>query len=205
MQTESNPASPTTPPKAPASYRERFRQHMLLRNFSPKTSYRYLRHVESLFAWLGPHRPRRVERQDVVDFLVMLLEEQELAASSRANVLAAVKVFFNQVVQKPEVVAGIPWPKRERFLPYIPSTDELSALFAAVESLHLRVMLELALACGLRVSELCSLQVTDIERYQEFSGSCLVFPSDTGCSHHGPRCSLCGIHSCISSSSIGSR
>lgn len=163
MQTESNPASPTMPPKAPASYRERFRQHMLLRNFSPKTSYRYLRHVESLFAWLGPHRPRRVERQDVVDFLVMLLEEQELAASSRANVLAAVKVFFNQVVQKPEVVAGIPWPKRERFLPYIPSTDELSALFAAVESLHLRVMLELALACGLRVSELCSLQVTDIE------------------------------------------
>lgn len=163
MQTESNPASPTTPLKAPDSYRERLRQHMLLRNLAPGTAYRYRYHVESFFAWLGHNRPRRVERQDVVDFLLMLLEEQELSSSSRANVLAALKFFFNQVVHRPEVVANIPWPKRERFLPYIPSTDELSALFAAVNSLHLRVMLELALACGLRVSELCALKVTDIE------------------------------------------
>ena len=163
MQTSSIATLPQPPKQAPDSYRERFRQRLLLRNVAPGTHYRYIRHVESLFAWLGHTQPRRVVRQEVVDYLLMLREEQELSTSTRSNVLAALKFFFVQVVHKPEVVADIPWPRRERFLPYIPSTDELSALLAAVDSLHLRVMLELALACGLRVSELCSLKVTDIE------------------------------------------
>ena len=51
-------------------------------------------------------------------------------------------------------------PKR---LPQILSREEVSRLFAAAASLRCRTVLMTTYAAGLRVSEVCALQVTDIE------------------------------------------
>jgi len=57
----------------------------------------------------------------------------------------------------------IPYPKKPKKLPVILSRDEVKALLLAPRHLKHRAMLATLYATGVRVSELCQLQGTDID------------------------------------------
>src|SRR3989454_4891746 len=57
----------------------------------------------------------------------------------------------------------IPYPKKPKTLPVILSRDEVKALLLAPRHLKHRVILATLYATGVRVSELCHLQGTDID------------------------------------------
>ncbi|MGI1660481.1 MAG: tyrosine-type recombinase/integrase [Desulfitobacterium sp.] len=62
----------------------------------------------------------------------------------------------------PEV--ELPRPKREEKLPNVLSKEEVLAIFQSTQNLKHRALLTLAYSAGLRVSEVVSLGVTDIDR-----------------------------------------
>jgi integrase/recombinase XerD len=61
------------------------------------------------------------------------------------------------------MVDYIPYPKKPKTLPVILSRDEVKALLLAPRHLKHRAILATLYATGLRVSELCQLQGTDID------------------------------------------
>jgi len=61
------------------------------------------------------------------------------------------------------MVEYIPYPKKPKTLPVILSRDEVKALLLAPRHLKHRVILATLYATGVRVSELCQLQGTDID------------------------------------------
>src|SRR3989475_3756709 len=61
------------------------------------------------------------------------------------------------------MVDSIPYPKKPKTLPVILSRDEVKALILATHHLKHRAMLATLYATGVRVSELCQLQGTDID------------------------------------------
>src|SRR5712691_11487616 len=61
------------------------------------------------------------------------------------------------------MVDYIPYPKKPKTLPVILSRDEVKALLLAPSPLKHRAILATLYATGLRVSELCHLQGTDID------------------------------------------
>jgi site-specific recombinase XerD len=61
------------------------------------------------------------------------------------------------------MVEYIPYPKKPKTLPVILSRDEVTALLLAPRHLKHRVILATLYATGVRVSELCQLQGTDID------------------------------------------
>ena len=61
------------------------------------------------------------------------------------------------------MVEYIPYPKKPKTLPVILSRDEVKALLLAPRHLKHRVILATLSATGVRVSELCQLQGTDID------------------------------------------
>jgi len=61
------------------------------------------------------------------------------------------------------MIDDIPQPKRPYSLPTILSPDEIAALLEAPRRLKSRAMLTTLYAAGLRVSELCHLQVADVD------------------------------------------
>lgn len=77
--------------------------------------------------------------------------------------LAAIKFLYDVTLDKPQVVARIPWPKIPKPLPDVLSGSEVVELLEAVGSIKHRTILTTAYGAGLRISEACSLQVRDID------------------------------------------
>lgn len=75
----------------------------------------------------------------------------------------SLRFFYRHVVPKADVVGMVPFARKERKLPAILSQDEVRAVLDAVEKQRDRVLITIAYACGLRVSEVATLKVGDID------------------------------------------
>ncbi len=110
---------------------------------------------------------------DVAVILAWLvhLTRQGLSAKSRTRHLSAVRGFYGFLIQEKIVsvnpVKDVELPKTGRSLPHIMSREEVESLLDFVEPVNPRKMRDLAMlevmyGAGLRVSELISLQISDI-------------------------------------------
>lgn len=115
-----------------------------------------------------------VERQDVLDFLATLLAEGATPRTS-ARMLSTLRRFYAYLVRdglmKKDPTALIDSPKIGRPLPRSLSEQEVENLInapdtATVLGLRDRAMLEMLYACGLRVSELVNLELSQLNRNQ---------------------------------------
>lgn len=95
----------------------------------------------------------------------------ELNARSRSRVISGLKSFFNYLIfedyRKDSPMELIEVPKTGRKLPDTLSTKEIDSLIAAIDlssgqGERNRAMLETLYSCGLRVSELVSLKISDL-------------------------------------------
>ncbi|MFP6625893.1 MAG: site-specific tyrosine recombinase XerD [Deltaproteobacteria bacterium] len=111
-----------------------------------------------------------IERSDVVAFLAKLTR-RGLAVSSRARALSAVRGLFKFLVKEGVIganpVRDIRFGRRQRKIPHQLGGGEIERLLQAASqqdpvSLRDRAMLEVAYACGLRVSELVGLQTSRV-------------------------------------------
>jgi site-specific recombinase XerD len=77
--------------------------------------------------------------------------------------VAALKFLYTVTLNRPEVVAQIPYPKVPRVLLDIPSPGEVAKVLGALREPKYRLVLFCAYGAGLRVSEACHLCVGDID------------------------------------------
>jgi integrase/recombinase XerD len=143
------------------------------RGSSPNTVEAYGRDLERYVGWLA-HRgitdPEAVERSDVESHISALVEIG-LAPASVRRAVSAIKGFHRFMVVEQICVAhpsaNILIPKRAERLPDVLSIEQVGALLDqpwpdTAAGLRDRCMLEVLYGCGLRVSELCGLDVGDI-------------------------------------------
>ena len=113
--------------------------------------------------------PKTITEEQLRDYLYTTSES--LQARSRARLISTLKGFFNYLVLEDILVTSpmelIELPKIGRKLPDTLSTKEIDRLIDAID-LHKeggernRAMLEMLYSCGLRVSELVGLQLSDL-------------------------------------------
>jgi tyrosine recombinase XerC len=111
-----------------------------------------------------------VDRQVIRDYNAWLMEN-DIAKSSIARRQSAIRSFFNFLVRE-ELLSSNPMeevtsPKRERRLPSLLSTAEISRLLETPDpttpvGMRDRALLELLYASGLRVSEIVSLNLGQV-------------------------------------------
>lgn len=142
--------------------RDRMEADLRLRNLRPSTQVCYLGCVHK-FAAYHMRSPREMGEQEVRDFLVHLRDDRKLQPSTINAYVAALKFLYGNTLGRPEVVR--PWlsPRRPKKLPVIVSGSEVEALLEAVESIKYRAALMTAYGAGLRIGEVCRLQVEDID------------------------------------------
>jgi len=153
-----------------------FKSHLLLeRNLADNSVSAYLRDLQKLeqFLELLPDvvpPPSEVQSRHLQDFLIWL-NELGLGARSQARLLSALKTFYrfllleNFTAQDPTELLEA--PRLGRKIPEVLSHDEVEAVLASVDLSHPqghrnRAILETLYACGLRVSELCELRVSNL-------------------------------------------
>jgi len=142
--------------------RERMRQAMRIRNFSPRTEYIYLQGV-SRFALHFHRSPDHLGRAEIEQYLLFLRDVKHASWAWFNQTVSALRFFYLYVLDRPDLVLRIPYGRRERHLPTVLSVDELIALLSNISSLRDRVLLTLLYSAGLRLGELCRLRIADID------------------------------------------
>ncbi len=144
-----------------------------VKNISTNTELSYRRDLTKVEVYLAARGIDSVTQIDggMLEDYVAALKEQKFAPASILRNIASIKAFFQYltkegVVEK-DVSAGLKAPKIEKKLPEIMTMDEVVRLLeqpagSTPKEVRDKAMLELLYATGIRVTELVTLKVTDL-------------------------------------------
>ncbi|WP_437974294.1 site-specific integrase [Sorangium sp. So ce295] len=142
--------------------RDRMAEDLKLRRYKPSTCDNYLRCARAFVAY---HRkpPQQMGLDEVRAFLLYLAEQRKIAEATQHQYVAAIKFLYATTLGRPEVAVAIPWPKVPQKLPPVLSGTEVEALLNAIGSVKQRTIVLTAYGAGLRIDEVCSLRVEDVD------------------------------------------
>jgi site-specific recombinase XerD len=141
--------------------RQRLLDDLRLRNYAQRTIEAYVSGVARFARHFG-RSPDQLGPDEIRAYQLHLLE-RKVSWSQFNQIVCSLRFFFNVTLGRPELVEHLPYGKRPRTLPVVLSPDEVLRLLEAAQPGRDRVLFQTAYACGLRVSELVRLQVTDLD------------------------------------------
>lgn len=124
----------------------------------------------------GINSATAVKEQDLKEY-IHVLEEQKLAAATVSRNIASIKAFFLYLFSEGKIqndaALCLKAPKIEKKMPEILTMGEVSALLEQAngdspKEIRDKAMLELLYATGIRVTELISLKVSDVNLPMHF-------------------------------------
>jgi len=107
--------------------------------------------------------PEEMGEAEVRQFMLYLTEERRLSVGYRLQCLGAIKFLYGVTLKRPEEVADIPWPKRKRRDPVVPTRREIEQLLDATTVPYWRAFFLTAYAAGLRRMEIVALRAEHID------------------------------------------
>lgn len=149
-----------------STLRQRMNEAMVLRGFAERTKETYLACVSGLAKHYG-RSPDTLDAGAIQGYLLHLISERKLAYSSVNQAVCAIRFLFAIVLGQREVAFDIPMAKVPKRLPQILTREEISRLLAHAQDIRARTLLTTTYAAGLRLSEVCNLQLADIESSPE--------------------------------------
>ena len=141
---------------------DRLRADLILAGRARATAQAYCDNVQRFERWAG--RPvTELGEQEVRDYLLHLREVRKLAPRTYIVYHSALCFLYRHTLCRPDVVARLATPKVPKVQIIVPTVSEVRAVIACASTPFVRTMLEAAYGCGLRASEVCALQVGDID------------------------------------------
>ena len=136
------------------------------RGLSPNTVKAYTADIEGFYEFLR-HRGvtlRDASSSDISDYIISVSDY--LSKRSQARLLSSLNSFFDYLVsegeRKDNPSSAVDSPKLGKYLPVVLSVEEVRAILKAAPNERDRAILEVLYGCGLRVSEVCSLKISEV-------------------------------------------
>ena len=143
--------------------RRRMLEDLRIRNYAPTTVECYIRSVAE-FAKHFNKPPDQLGPEEIRSWQLFLLNEKRVKLSTYIQAVCALRFFYQNTLHRRIEIDRIPLPRYEKKLPVILSKAEVKALLEAPKNLKHRAMLATMYGAGLRVSEVASLKVSDLDR-----------------------------------------
>jgi site-specific recombinase XerD len=126
-----------------------------------------VQYIGCVFRFVKYHMrtPEEMGEREVRQFLLFLAEDRKISGGYYLQQLGALKFFYGVTLGRPEVVAGIPWPKVKRRRPDVLTRDEVARVLDSAPTPYWRAFLTTAYAAGLRRMEVAALRVPDIDSH----------------------------------------
>lgn len=163
---------------------EAYRRYMKLeRNFTPNTLDAYMRDIDKLLRFLKAEgiRPEDARLQDLQAFAASL-HDVGVSPRSQCRILSGVRAFYRFLLTDGYIADDptelLESPQVDGRLPEVLTTEEVDRLEQAVdltkwEGQRNKAIVEVLFSCGLRVSELVTLRLSDLyldERFVRVTG-----------------------------------
>jgi integrase/recombinase XerD len=150
------------------------------RSFSKNSVEAYLRDIDGLAKFMESEfsktTPQKTELKHLQAYIIQI-NEFGLSASTQGRILSGIRAFFKFLVIEKEMdnnpTTLLDWPRTARKLPDILNEKEIEDVLniidrSTAEGERNRAMLEVLYGCGLRVSELVNLKISEVHKEEEF-------------------------------------
>lgn len=136
------------------------KKYLIQKSYSTKTIKCYVSHLRRYLVYSG----NIINVGSINNYLVKVLEEKDCSPSYCNQAISAIKLYTRLSRQLSEdSIIELVRPKKEKKIPKVFSPNEVKRLFDACNNKKHLTALMLAYSCGLRVSEVASLKVKDID------------------------------------------
>jgi len=142
--------------------RLRMIEDMRVRNLAPNTQRIYVDRVAKFARYFGKS-PELLGPDEIRTYQVYLTAQKNASPSALNQAVCALRFLYRITLAKTWLIQHIPYAKRPRTLPVVLSQDEVCRFFESIPNLKHQAIVMTAYATGLRVSEVLSLRVSDID------------------------------------------
>lgn len=140
------------------------RREMQIRNYSHKTIDAYLHCIKHLILYY--HKPpNKINTNEIKDYIQHKINEG--ASSSTISVYINALNFMYQKIYHQAFNLKINIPKRTKKLPIVLSKIEIQKIIQSVKNSKHKLIISMAYASGLRVSEIQNLKICDFDLVQK--------------------------------------
>jgi integrase/recombinase XerD len=148
----------------------------LEKNASPHTIDAYLNDIQKLQVYAELQNPKlvltQIVRKNLEEFIAYLIENFSIQESTQARIISGIKSFFGFLVYQnytqQNAAELIEAPKTIRKLPDTLSFEDIERILESIDvsteqGTRDRAILEVLYSCGLRVTELLQLKISEIQ------------------------------------------
>jgi integrase/recombinase XerD len=138
-------------------------QMLRLKAYSSSTMRTYMGEMTQLLVLLKNNPADVLTTADLKRYLVYCFEKLKLTENTLHSRTNALKFYYEQVLKKEKLFWEIPRPKKQIQNPHFFNQDEITQILKLTDNLKHKTMLMLAYSTGMRISEVTTLKVWQID------------------------------------------
>jgi integrase/recombinase XerD len=142
--------------------RVQFIQQLQLKGCSPKTIKNYVQCIVALARYYNLS-PDLLTISQIREYFIYCLNVKKFSKSWMNQTISALKILWEEVLNRKWNRLDIPRPRGEKKLPLILSREEVQQILSAHKNIKHRALLTVIYSAGLRVSEARHLKIADID------------------------------------------
>jgi integrase/recombinase XerD len=135
---------------------------LTMHGYSPRTHESYLAAVRDLAKYTR-RSPDTLSAADLQRYFMHLVLERKLAPATVRLAYNGIRFLYLKVLDWPALELEVTLPKKPQKIPELLTRAEVARIINACTDLRYRTMLLLCYGCGLRLSELVAVRVSDID------------------------------------------
>lgn len=142
---------------------EKTDQYLSLGHYSVHTIRNYLSELRYLLVYYAEVSPFDLTEDMLMEYLLYLAKTLGCSRVKCRMAAQSISFFCRHVLKRPYVIPSVIYPRATSTLPAVMSPQEIKSLIDTVKNIKHRTIIMLLYSSGLRVSEISSLKITDID------------------------------------------
>ena len=142
---------------------EKASQYLTIGHYSPLTIRNYLSELRFLFVYYAETAPQDFTEEMLMQYLLYLAKTLGCSRVKCRMAAQSISFFCRYVLKLPYVVPSLIYPRTTSKLPPVMSTREIKTLIDSIKNIKHRTVVMLLYSSGMRLSEIASLKITDID------------------------------------------
>ena len=154
----------TQPQKPEKKLLDQYRDAILTKQYSPRTSETYIQWVRDYILYHNKRHPKEMAETEINQFITHLVTERNVAASTQNQAISAILFLYRHVLHIPleETLVANFRPQRAKNIPTVLSKEEVKQIIDRMEGV-IKLTVQLMYGSGLRIMECLRLRVKDID------------------------------------------
>jgi len=154
----------TQPEKPEKKLLDQYRDAILTKQYSPRTSETYIQWVRDYILYHNKRHPKEMAETEINQFITHLVTERNVAASTQNQAISAILFLYRHVLHIPleETLVANFRPQRTKNIPTVLSKEEVKQIINRMEGV-IKLTVQIMYGSGLRIMECLRLRVKDID------------------------------------------